>query len=168
MAAASLDRIQLYELVRSLSADERRILASLRDRGPALPLEIAVRVLKMPDEVAQPLQRLGELGLVQTNGIGDSPFGSNVLRLSDLGSQVVAVLKDRTLLNEIDAALVSAAAPQAQPATLAYTKGGADPREREIDLLLQLADLARQAGDLAKAADWTEQALSVQRSLAAK
>lgn len=168
MASAQLDRIQLYELVRNLSADERRILTSLRERGPALPLEIAVRVLKMPEEVAQPLQRLVELELVQTNGIGDNPFGSNVLRLSDLGSQVVAVLKDRTLLNEIDAAIASAAAPQAQPASLAYTKGGGDPREREIDLLLQLADLARQAGDLAKAADWTQQALTVQRSLGAK
>lgn len=168
MAAASLDRIPLYERVRSLSAEERRILISLRDGGPALPLEIAVRVLKMPDEVAQPLQHLSELGLVQANGIGDSPFGSNVLRLSDLGSQVVAILKDRTLLNEIDAAINAPPAPQSQQATLSYTKAGADPREREIDLLLQLADLAKQAGDLAKAADWTEQALSVQRSLAGK
>lgn len=168
MATASLDRIQLYELVRNLSSEERRILASLRDRGPALPLEIAVRVLRMPDEVAGPLQSLSDLGLVQTNGIGDSPFGNNVLRLSELGNQVVSVLKDRALLNEIDAAVVSTPAPQSQQATLSYSKGLGDPREREIELLLQLAELARQSGDLAKAADWTEQALSVQRSLSGR
>lgn len=168
MAAPSIDRLQLYELVRSLTADERRILISLRDRGPALPLEIAVRVLKMPEEVSQPLQHLTDLGLVQSNGVGDNPFGNNVLRLSDLGNQVVGVLKDRTLLNEIDSAVASTAAPQPQQATLSFSKGAVDPREREIDLLLQLADLAKQSGDLAKAADWTEQALFVQRSMAGK
>jgi hypothetical protein len=162
-----LDRLQLYELVRKLSPDERRILIGLRDRGPALPLEIAVRVLKMPEEVAQPLQYLGDLGLVQTNGVGDNPFGGNVLRLSDLGAQVVTILKDRTLLSEIDAAVVPPA-PQAQEAALAFSKGAADPREREIALLLQLADLAKQSGDLAKATEWTEQALVVQRALAGK
>jgi hypothetical protein len=171
VAAATSDRIQLNAFVQSLSADERAILLSLRERGPGLPLEIAVRLLKMPEEVAQPLQHLSELGLVQANAVGDSVFGSNVLRLSDLGSQVVAILRDPARLSEIDAA---PPAPQSQQALglersgLSYTKSTADPREREVELLQQLADLARQSGDLAKASEWLQQALAVQRTIAAK
>ena len=171
MAAATSDRQQLNTLVHGLLPEERAILLSLRERGPALPLEIAVRLLKMPEEVAQPLQRLSELGLVQANGVGDSLFGSNVLRLSDLGSQVTAILKDPARLSEIDSApLVPPAqgAPQPQQAALAFSRGAPDPREREVELLQQLAELARQSGDLAKASDWLEQALAVQRSMLAR
>lgn len=171
MAAATSDRQQLNTLVYGLSADERAILLSLRERGPALPLEIAVRLLKMPEEVAQPLQNLSSLGLVQANGVGDSLFGSNVLRLSDLGSQVTAILKDPARLSEIDSTpLVPPAqqAPQPQQAALSYSKGAPDPREREVELLQQLAELARQSGDFAKASEWLEQALAVQRSIIAR
>lgn len=166
MSAAPLDRLQLYELVRNLSPDERRILLSLRDRGPALPLEIAVRLLKMPNEIDDPLRRVTELGLVQPNATGENTFGSNVLRLSDLGNQVVAVLKDRRLLEEIDSAVAPQAA-QMQEAAMTY-RGMPDPREREVEILLKRAEVARERGDFAAADHWLDEALTVQRAIAGR
>lgn len=169
MSAAPLDRLQLYELVRNLSPDERRILLSLRDRGPALPLEIAVRLLKMPNEIDDPLRRVTELGLVQPNATGENTFGSNVLRLSDLGNQVVAVLKDRRLLEEIDAAVAPQAAQAQQMAEAAMTyRGMPDPREREVEILLKRAEVARERGDFAAADHWLDEALTVQRAIAGR
>jgi DNA-binding MarR family transcriptional regulator len=166
VSAAPMDRLQLYELVRSLTPDERRILLSLRDRGPALPLEIAVRLLKMPNEIAEPLARLTERGLVQPNATNESAFGSNVLRLSDLGNQVVAILKDRSLLAEIDAAVAPPAA-QAQEAALTY-RSAPDPREREVEILLKRAEVARERGDFDAADHWLDEALAVQRAIAGR
>jgi hypothetical protein len=153
---------QINDLVAALAPIERDILLNLFERGPGLPLEVAVRLLKMPSEVDGPLGRLSSLGLVQSNSIG----GNNVLRLSDSGNQVVGVLQDSRLLGEIDAAARREDAP---PAAMALSFGAPppDPREREIALLLQLADLAKQSGDLEKAMQWTKEALDVQRSQAA-
>ena len=167
MAVARLTPTQLNDLAASLAPIERDILLNLFDRGPGLPLEVAVRLLKMPSEVDGPLARLGSLGLVQSGNAG----GNNVLRLSDTGSQVVGVLQNSRLMSEIDAAsrppAPQADAPQPQAAALSFSSPAQDPREREIALLLQLADLAKQSGDLNQALQWTKEALDVQRALAA-
>lgn len=155
-----LDRTQLFNLVQRLTPDERKILVSLREKGPGLPLEVAVRILKMPEEVSAPLQHLAELELVQSDSYSNSAFGGNLVRLTELGSQVATFLADRSVQRELAAMETAAAAAAASPKALEE-----DPRERELKLLLELAELAKQNGDLAKAATWTEQALEVQRAL---
>lgn len=167
MAIAPLTSEQIKNLAASLAPIEHDILLNLFERGPGLPLEVAVRLLKMPSEVDGPLGRLMNMGLVQNNSIS----GNNVLRLSDAGREVVGVLQNSRLMSEIDAAArppaPQADVPQPQAATLSYSAPAQDPREREIALLLQLADLAKQSGDLNQALQWTKEALEVQRSLAA-
>ena len=48
----------MLELARTLTELQQQIILSLRERGPGLLLEIAVRVLKFPDEVNAPLADL--------------------------------------------------------------------------------------------------------------
>jgi len=48
----------LLEAARNLTPLQRQIVQSLYDKGPCLLLELAVRVLKFPEEVSQPVQEL--------------------------------------------------------------------------------------------------------------
>ncbi|MCP4537598.1 MAG: hypothetical protein GY832_10660 [Chloroflexi bacterium] len=43
---------------------ENRLLRALRKKGPALPVELAVRTYSFPEEIAEPLASLEQNGLV--------------------------------------------------------------------------------------------------------
>ena len=43
---------------------ENRLLQALRKKGPALPVELAVRAYSFPEEIAEPLANLEQNGLV--------------------------------------------------------------------------------------------------------
>ncbi len=43
---------------------ENRLLQALRTKGPALPVELAVRTYSFPEEIAEPLANLEQNGLV--------------------------------------------------------------------------------------------------------
>ena len=43
---------------------ENRLLQALRKKGPALPVELAVRTYSFPEEIAEPLANLEQNGLV--------------------------------------------------------------------------------------------------------
>lgn len=43
---------------------ENRLLQALRQKGPALPVELAVRTYSFPEEIAEPLANLEQNGLV--------------------------------------------------------------------------------------------------------
>ena len=44
---------------------ENRLLQVLRKKGPALPVELAVRTYSFPEEIAEPLANLEQNGLVE-------------------------------------------------------------------------------------------------------
>lgn len=46
-------------------AKEMELLKALLAKGPALPVELAVRTYSFPEEIAEPLKNLEEKGLVE-------------------------------------------------------------------------------------------------------
>jgi len=144
------------DLVRGLTPLQRQLLTNLADRGPGLLLEVAVRVLKFPEDVGLPLRDLTQKGLVRAETMTGGQLGNELYNLSDLGRQAVLLLRDETMRKQLEAP---------------PTRGGLealptpDPRRQEIELLQKLGDLAAQAGDLEKARSWYEQALDLTRSM---
>ena len=68
----------MLELARTLSDLQWQIVLSLRERGPGLLLEIAVRVLKFPDEVSAPLADLRARRLVAPTEFSGGAFGNEL------------------------------------------------------------------------------------------
>ncbi len=152
----------MLELARGLTDLQRQIILSLRERGPGMLLEIAVRVLKFPDEVSAPLADLRAKQLIASTEISGGAFGNELFSLTSQGEQVAALLRDEAFLEQLrrtQEAQASAPAAQAVAAP--------DPLSREADLLQSLGDMARARGDFEKAALYYEQALEATRKLAA-
>lgn len=140
------------EQARAIQPLERRILRALRERGPGLPLEVAVRVLKFPEEIAPALQDLSARGLIQAERFGGSLLGDELLSLTPLGAQTL-----------------EAAEALEQQGVGAPADGVASSRpsiaQQEAELLQKLGDVAAEAGDTTKATEYYEQALKLVRQL---
>lgn len=140
------------EQARAMQPLERQILRALRERGPGLPLEVAVRVLKFPEEIAPALQRLSDRGLIRSERFGGSLLGDELFSITPLGAR----------------ALEAAEAAERQVGVAAGERV-ASPRlstaEREAELLQKLGDIAAASGDTAKAAEYYREALSLVRQL---
>src|SRR5215471_2762821 len=147
----------LLETARNLTPLQRQIVQSLYDKGPCLLLELAVRVLKFPEEVSQPVQELRDQGLIQAEAFSGGQFGAELLSLSEQGREIVHLLRSEVARKESFAAAKSAAQQAIEP----------DPRQQEIELLRKLGDLAAQSGDVAKARELYEEALKITRTLSA-
>ena len=63
---------------------QRQLLQALWEKGPAMPLELAVRTFKLPDEIRQPLQELERAGLIERHAFK----GGEMLVLTKLGQEV--------------------------------------------------------------------------------
>lgn len=154
----------MLELARGLTDLQRQIILSLRERGPGMLLEIAVRVLKFPDEVSAPLADLRAKRLVASTEISGGAFGNELFSLTSQGEQMAALLRDEAFLEQLRRTHeVQAAASAGQ----AVDAAALDPLRREAELLQSLGDVARQRGDFEKAARYYEQALEATRKLAA-
>ncbi|MCS7061477.1 MAG: hypothetical protein RMN25_09975 [Anaerolineae bacterium] len=157
-----LEAQALLEIAKSLDPLERRILLSLRQRGPGLAMEIAVRVYKFPDDIRQPLLNLRDRQLVRSEGFSGSAFGDELISLTARGEQVASLL-------------ASGAVPETPPAPAEETSKQAGAREitpaavlqREAELLQKLGELAAQQGDAKAASDYYRQALDLLRKIGA-
>ena len=153
----------MLELARTLSDVQQQIILSLRERGPGLLLEIAVRVLKFPDEVSAPLADLAAKRLAASAEFSGGAFGNALWSLTPQGEQMAALLRDAAFLDRLQQAR------QVEPPVAAGQSVGAaaspDPRRQEADLLQSLGDMARARGDFEKAATYYEQALDATRKL---
>lgn len=63
----------------------RRLLLTLWNKGPAMPVELAAQCYTFPDEVAPTLKYLEDAGLVEMRPITRSGLGSSLVYLSELG-----------------------------------------------------------------------------------
>lgn len=157
MNAAQFDQTSLAalaEIARRLPDLQRRILQALKDKGPGLVLEIAVRVLKFPEDILGPLRELQTANLITTQTVAGQ-YGGELFSLTMAGEYVVRLLNDVTFQQVLPQA---AAAPAAAP----------DPRRQEAELLNKLGDVAKEKGDLEKALEYYQQALTIARELTAE
>lgn len=150
----------LLELARSLTPLQRQLLVNLHERGPGLPLEVAMRMLKFPEEISESVADLRAKGLIRAEVFSGSQYGSELLSLSVRGEQMVNLLRDPVVQQEFAQSQPVATAAQAAPPP-------SDPRQQELDLLKTLADLAVKQGNLTQASDYYKQALELTRQLAA-
>lgn len=152
----------MLELARGLTDLQRQIVLSLHERGPGMLLEVAVRVLKFPDEVSAPLADLRAKRLVASTEISGGAFGNELFSLTPQGEQMAALLRDEAFLEQLRRTQEAPA-----PAPAAQAMAAPDPLSREAELLQSLGDMARQRGDFEKAATYYEQALEATRKLTA-
>lgn len=153
----------LLEMARTLSYLQQQIILSLRERGPGLLLEIAVRVLKFPDEVSAPLADLRARRLVTSAEFSGGAFGNELWSLTPQGEQMAALLRDEAFLDRLQQA--RQAEPSAAAAQGMAVAPPNDPLRQEADLLQSLGDMARARGDFEKAATYYEEALKATRKL---
>lgn len=151
----------MLELARTLSDLQRQIILSLRERGPGLLLEIAVRVLRFPDEVSAPLADLRARRLVTSSEFSGGAFGNELWSLTPQGEQMAVLLRDEAFLDRLQPARL------AEPPVAAQSIAAPDPLRQEADLLQSLGDMARARGDFEKAATYYEEALNATRKLGA-
>ncbi|MCE7980229.1 MAG: hypothetical protein DYG89_03485 [Caldilinea sp. CFX5] len=163
MSAKSIwEASELLAVVRTLTPLQRQLLTNLADRGPGLLLEVAVRVLKFPEDVSAPLRDLSQKGLVRAETISGGmitggQLGNELFNLSEQGRQAVLLLRDETMRKELEGATTRNTALESLSTP--------DPRQQEVELMRKLGDLAAQAGDLEKARTWYEEALRITRSM---
>ena len=163
------DDAMAYGLAVGLPDLERQLLQAL-DNRPGTLLDVAVRVRKFPEDVAQPVQALVSRNLVQSSAVA----GSSLFQLTPLGQQVSGLIKQpefqQARCSEESAAVAQAVVPRgaaglAAPPTAALP---IDPLRQQYDLLMQLAELAKQQGDLPLATQRYEEALAVLQKLSAQ
>jgi tetratricopeptide (TPR) repeat protein len=143
--------LKIMAAARRLTDLQRQLLQRLKDKGPGLLLELAVRVLKFPEDVQAPLRELLANGLVERHSVSGGQFGSEYYTLSAAGERVLILLNDPNF--------------QQEPQVAALTPS--DPRREEIDLLNKMGDLAKEKGNLDEAMDFYKQALDLTRELTA-
>jgi len=146
---------ELRAIVATLSPRHQQILRSLAERGPGLMLEIAVRLLLFPEDIRQPVSELRELGLIEAEAFSGGPLGSELLSLSGQGRRAVALLQDESTAQMVRTREEPPPTKSAAP----------DPRQQQVELLRRLGDLEAEAGDMDRAREYYQQALSVTRSL---
>jgi tetratricopeptide (TPR) repeat protein len=155
MNESQLD-LKTFTAARRLTDLQRQILQSLKDKGPGLLLEVAVRVLKFTEDVQAPLRELQAEGLVATQSVSGGQFGSELYTLTAAGDRVLQLLNDPMFQREAQAAV---APPPPAPEL--------DARRQEAELLRKLGDLAEEKGDLDGAMKFYKQALDITRQLVA-
>jgi hypothetical protein len=150
---------ELAEIARRLTLDQRELVQSLSERGPGLLVEVAVGVLKFPEQVRADVQLLRELGLVETSTISGSRLGNEVLHLTPQGREIARLVREGAFEEALHA---ETPAPVLRSAA---TAPPVDPRQTEIELLRKLGDTAVQQGDWEKAQQWYKQALDIAQGL---
>lgn len=68
-----------------LGEEARRVLLSLYNRGPAMPVELAAQCYSFPDQVTPILKSLEEAGLVEMKTITRGGIGGSLVYLSERG-----------------------------------------------------------------------------------
>jgi DNA-binding MarR family transcriptional regulator len=154
MGTPQFDLNALFETARRLTPLQHRLLRALKDKGPGLLLELAVRVYQFPEEVQGPLCELAAAGLVQTQTCAGGQFGTELNSLTPAGERALQLLDDPAFQR-------APVGPDAAPAD------AFEARRLEAELLRQLGDVARESGDLAKALEYYEKALEITRELSA-
>ena len=142
-AAAALEQ------ARTITPTERRVLQALRDRGPGLPLEVAMRVLSFPEQIAPVLRSLQERGLARAERFGGSPLGDELWSVTPLGVQTLEAAQALAQRSVSPPASAPAEAPRDVASSL----------QQEADLLRKLGELAEKRGDTQQAARYYEEAL---------
>ena len=132
------------DLIGRLDETQPDILTSLRDRGPGLAMDIAVRVLLFPDEISRPLRDLQELNLVRARPFTGAQMGAELFSLTVDGEQVVRLLREPEFMRTVGDRV--AEVPAAVSGTPAF-----DPRQEQIELHKRRAGLAIERGDEAGA-----------------
>lgn len=76
----------------------RRVLLSLYNKGPAMPVELAAQCYSFPDEVTPTIRSLEEAGLVEMRRITRGGMGGSLVYLSNRGRSHVrhALLGDES------------------------------------------------------------------------
>ncbi|MEM7134444.1 MAG: tetratricopeptide repeat protein [Chloroflexota bacterium] len=172
-----LEAATLLETLYQLSDLQQELLIGLQEKGPGLLLELAVQVLRFPDEISQPVAELRNLDLIKTNRFSGSSLGSEVLMLTDLGYRMVELLRNEQMRQELEQLYNRTASKGKEPnridearsdseSTLSYATDSASlARQQEFELLNKLGDLARDEGDIKKARTYYEQALSITQTV---
>jgi len=158
-AAAALEQ------ARTITPTERRVLQALRDRGPGLPLEVAMRVLTFPEQIAPVLRDLQEQGLVRAERFGGSPLGDELWSVTPLGLQTLEAAQALAQRSVSPPASEAASAPRSvsPPAPAEAPRDVASSLQQEADLLRKLGELAEKRGDTQQAARYYEEALGLIR-----
>jgi DNA-binding MarR family transcriptional regulator len=161
MSESQFQLTALTEIARRLTEVQWRILQALKDKGPGLLLEVAVRVMKFPEDVQEPLRQLQAAGLVTTQSVSGGQFGGELFSLTSPGERALRLMNDPVFQ-------VTQSSQSSQPAAAMapVPRSAADPRVQEAELLKKLGDVATEKGDLDKAIDYYQQALTVTRDLA--
>jgi DNA-binding MarR family transcriptional regulator len=178
-AAAALEQ------ARTITPTERRVLQALRDRGPGLPLEVAMRVLSFPEQIAPVLRSLQERGLARAERFGGSPLGDELWSVTPLGLQTLEAAQALAQRSVSPPASEAASAPRSvspssniiAPPPVVELKAASAPRsvsppapaeaprdvasslQQEADLLRKLGELAEKRGDTQQAAQYYMEAL---------
>ena len=162
-AAAALEQ------ARTITPTERRVLQALRDRGPGLPLEVAMRVLAFPEQIAPVLRDLQEQGLVRAERFGGSALGDELWTITPLGLQTLEAAQALSQRSAAPPSRQMSEATQApaqrlvgQPPTES-ANDATSPLQQEADLLRKLGELAEKRGDTQQAARYYEEALGLIR-----
>jgi DNA-binding MarR family transcriptional regulator len=158
-AAAALEQ------ARTITPTERRVLQALRDRGPSLPLEVAMRVLAFPEQIAPVLRSLQERGLARAERFGGSPLGDELWSVTPLGLQTLEAAQALAQRSVSPPASEAASAPRSvsPPAPAEAPRDVASSLQQEADLLRKLGELAEKRGDTQQAARYYEEALGLIR-----
>ena len=182
-AAAALEQ------ARTITPMERRVLQALRDRGPGLPLEVAMRVLSFPEQIAPVLRSLQERGLARAERFGGSPLGDELWSVTLLGLQTLEAAQALAQRSVSPPASEAASAPRSvspssniiapppkvaseaasaprsvsPPAPAEAPRDVASSLQQEADLLRKLGELAEKRGDTQQAARYYEEALGLIR-----
>ncbi len=150
---SSLEQNAINEAARKISPLQQQLLQSLRDKGPGLLLEMAVRAQLFPEDVNEPLSGLVGLGLATTQSVSTSKFGAELFVLAPAGDKVLRLLSDPAFQREITAP---------PPVTSAKMP---DTRQSEAELHTKLGDALQQQGNIEKAIEHYQRALELTREL---
>jgi len=163
-AAAALEQ------ARTITPTERRVLQALRDRGPGLPLEVAMRVLSFPEQIAPVLRSLQERGLARAERFGGSPLGDELWSVTPLGLQTLEAAQALAQRSVTPPSQQSSQAPAQRSVGQLPTESANDatsPLQQEAELLRKLGELAEKRGDTEEAARYYQQALTLLRQMRA-
>lgn len=142
---------ELLVLARSLTPLQQQIVTALHDRGPGMTLEIAVRLLKFPEEISQPLADLRDKGVVVGSEFSGGTFGNELISLTATGEKLARGLRDQAFRSQV---------------TSAETRGqSADLLRQEAALQQKLGEMAERNGDLESATTYYQQALQTTQRL---